>query len=65
MDGKGAVEISTYSFRPDGNGICFERCEIEGMASLHATHIALEIGSYLHSIGRDAVVVTPVMWKYG
>lgn len=64
-DGKGLVEISTYSFKPDESGICNGRCEIEGTAGLHATHIALEIGSYLHSIGRDAVVVTPVMWNYG
>ena len=58
------VEISTLSFKPLGSAICENRCVIRGTASLFATHLALEISSYLHSKGYDAIVITPVMWDY-
>ncbi|MFH1258090.1 MAG: hypothetical protein ABIG96_06100 [Candidatus Micrarchaeota archaeon] len=58
------VKISTYSFKPTGDAICSGNCVVDGTTTLYSTHLALEIGSYLHSKGYDAVVVTPVMWKY-
>ncbi len=54
-------EIATASFTPSVIVAKKDRTILKGKSSLSGPHLALEVGSYLHSLGIDAIVVGKVI----
>ncbi len=61
LSGSRTNDFDTYSFKPTSIVKAEDRVIITGISSLNGPHLALEMGSYLHSNGIDAIVVSRVI----